>query len=141
MRGPRRFCSLAFQFLMRPLSSGDSNNNSTVCITIAFMVSGFPRVERRKKLQAPSSKLQAPEKLQEPSSNTTGTGRAPLRYRAGKFVGDWSSEPDVLVAPGRMRFVCSRIGGWELELLWSLELGLWSFDAAPIPRKRRAGVS
>src|SRR6266446_2238318 len=66
MRGPRRFWSLAFQFLMRPLSSGASNNNSTVCITIAFMVTGFPRVERRKKLQAPSSKLQKSSKNRAP---------------------------------------------------------------------------
>ena len=27
-RGPRRFCSLAFQFLMQPLSSGASSSSS-----------------------------------------------------------------------------------------------------------------
>src|ERR1019366_4529824 len=31
MRGPRRFCSLAFQFLMRPLTKGAKARSRRVC--------------------------------------------------------------------------------------------------------------
>src|SRR5436190_212390 len=86
--------------------------------------------------KAPSSKLQAPEKVQEPSSKTTDTGRVPLPYRAENIFGDWSSGPDGSVEPGRMRFECSGIGGWDLEFPWSLELGIGSIEAR---LKKRGG--
>ena len=38
MRGPRRFCSLAFQFRMQPVTSGASSSSSTVCNTMASEV-------------------------------------------------------------------------------------------------------
>src|SRR5438876_9070898 len=73
MRGPRRFCSLAFQFLMRPLSSGASASSRIVCIAIprkGFIVTGSPPVERRKKHQAPRTKLQKSSKNKAPTPAT-----------------------------------------------------------------------
>src|SRR5713101_6502843 len=35
-RGPRRFCSLAFQFLMQPLTSGAIASSNSVCKTVAM---------------------------------------------------------------------------------------------------------
>jgi hypothetical protein len=63
-------------------------------------------------MKAPNSNIQAPEKFQASNSND------PMRT-----MNDWK----IFRQPGLQIFQASVIDVWNLELLWSLELGAWRF--------------
>jgi hypothetical protein len=83
-------------------------------------------VNQKAASQAPSSKPQAPEKLQVPSSK-----RSMTRQGARPFVENvgWVS---VAGAPGQNTF-----GIWCLVFLWNLELGTWSLAGGTIRWERQ----
>src|SRR4029077_19897976 len=64
--------------------------------------------------EAPSSKLQAPDKSQAPNLNRKFSVLNTVPNRRG--------------FPIQRPFRTSTVGVWNLELLWCLELGTWSFS-------------
>src|SRR3982074_1229129 len=71
---------------------------------------------KRQRCEVPNSKLQAPEKLQDPYSKT---GRIGLGFT---FVPAYAT--GTVPFARNLRFLLEI---WEWKLLWSLEFGIWSF--------------
>jgi len=68
--------------------------------------------------KAPSSKLQAPEKLQTPSAKTTVS----VPTEATRIDVGWDR---------RRKSIATAVGIWILEFFWSLGFGAWSFHRTP----------
>src|SRR5580765_1562327 len=126
MRGPRRFCSLAFQFLMRPLRRGDSASSRTVCIRIAikgFIDAGSPGADRRKKLQAPSSKLQRRCKNQAPKPLTRVECHCHIELRTFLETGARGLMVQLSRAGCALSAAELEVGIWSFPGAWSLGFG------------------
>src|ERR1035437_2872270 len=82
MRGPRRFCSFAFQFLMRPLTTGAKARSRRVCRS---MENAFISRQGRK------SEVRSPKFEGRPKSETRNP--KPPRQAVGENVQSGLSHP------------------------------------------------